>query len=135
MDLAPQFGGRFEIETVNITDVSQIAALKSRLTGRGFDLRFVNAGVTNPDNETIWEISTEGFTRILVTNALLPMRVVEELAENITTNGTIGVISSGEGSVANNETVGFEVYRASKAALNTLVEAFGHDEVVSGHCC
>jgi NAD(P)-dependent dehydrogenase (short-subunit alcohol dehydrogenase family) len=33
-------------------------------------------------------------------------------------------MSSGQGSVSNNETGGYEVYRASKAALNTLMRSF-----------
>jgi len=61
---------------------------------------------------------------VMVTNALSPMRVVENLEMNVEANGTIGVMSSGQGSVANNESGGFEVYRASKAALNTLMRSF-----------
>ena len=38
--------------------------------------------------------------------------------------GAIAVMSSGQGSVGNNETGGHEVYRASKAALNTLKRSF-----------
>ena len=36
-----------EIETLDITEPDQIAALRARLAGRGFDMLFVNAGVTN----------------------------------------------------------------------------------------
>ena len=60
----------------------------------------------------------------MVTNALSPMRLVENLEMNVVSNGTIGVMSSGLGSVADNEKGGFEVYRASKAALNTLMRSF-----------
>ena len=38
--------------------------------------------------------------------------------------GAIAIMSSGQGSVSNNETGGYEVYRASKAALNTLMRSF-----------
>jgi NAD(P)-dependent dehydrogenase (short-subunit alcohol dehydrogenase family) len=62
--------------------------------------------------------------QIMVTNTLSPMRVVEQLAELVTPQGTIGVMSSGQGSVADNEKGGFEVYRASKAALNMLMRSF-----------
>ena len=84
----------------------------------------MNAGVTNARYETIGEVSTEEFIRILVTNTLSTMRVVEELTENVTALGIIGVMSSGQGSVADNEKGEFEVYRASKAALNTLMRSF-----------
>ncbi|HEX7674859.1 MAG TPA: SDR family NAD(P)-dependent oxidoreductase [Bdellovibrio sp.] len=123
-ELANQAKGMLEIESVDITNVDQIIALKAHLKNKTFDLLFVNAGVANARYETIGEVSTEEFTRVMVTNALSVMRVVEQLADNVIPGGTIGVMSSGQGSVADNETGGFEVYRASKAALNTLMRSF-----------
>ena len=123
-ELASQAKGMLEIESVDITNVDQIIALKAHLKNKTFDLLFVNAGVANARYETIGEVSTEEFTRVMVTNALSVMRVVEQLADNVIPGGTIGVMSSGQGSVADNETGGFEVYRASKAALNTLMRSF-----------
>ncbi|HEY8289469.1 MAG TPA: SDR family oxidoreductase, partial [Acetobacteraceae bacterium] len=55
---------------------------------------------------------------------LSPMRVIEEFGALVPTTGSIAVMSSGLGSVADNETGGWEVYRASKAALNTLMRSF-----------
>jgi NAD(P)-dependent dehydrogenase (short-subunit alcohol dehydrogenase family) len=123
-ELATQSKGMLEVESVDITDVSQVSALKSRLKGKTFDLLFVNAGVSNDPQEKIGEVTTEEFTRIMVTNTLSPMRVVEQLAGNVTAQGTIGLMTSGLGSVADNEKGGFEVYRASKAALNTCMRSF-----------
>ena len=40
------------------------------------------------------------------------------------TSGTIVVMSSGQGSVSGNTNGGFEVYRASKSALNQLMRSF-----------
>ncbi len=123
-DLCERSDGRLEIETVDIVDPDQIAALHDRLQGRSFELLFVNAGIANDPAETIGEISTEDFVRVMVTNVLCPMRVIESLKTVVSPNGTIGVMSSGLGSVADNEQGGFEVYRASKAALNTLMRSF-----------
>ena len=52
------------------------------------------------------------------------MRVVETFKDLVPPTGTIAIMSSGQGSVSNNETGGYEVYRASKAALNTLMRSF-----------
>jgi NAD(P)-dependent dehydrogenase (short-subunit alcohol dehydrogenase family) len=52
------------------------------------------------------------------------MRVAEALQDLVAPNGTIAVMSSGQGSVANNDKGGFEVYRASKSALNQLMRSF-----------
>jgi NAD(P)-dependent dehydrogenase (short-subunit alcohol dehydrogenase family) len=122
--LAGKFPATLEIENIDITREEEISALKSRLAGRSFDLLFVNAGVANPRNEPIGEVSTEEFVRVMITNSLSPMRLVERLVENVRAGGTLGVMSSGQGSVADNEGGGFEVYRASKAALNMLMRSF-----------
>ena len=115
---------RLEIETVDIAQEAQIAALGGRLSGRRFDLLFVNAGVTNDPEERIGAVSTEEFTRVMVTNALGPMRVVETLVDLVPPGGTIGVMSSGLGSIADNHSGGWEVYRGSKAALNMYLRSF-----------
>lgn len=123
-DLAGKADGRLDIEVADITDPTQIAALRQRLAEFRFDLLLVNAGVKNDDRETIADVSTEEFVRVMVTNALSPLRVVETLQDLVTARGTIAIMSSGQGSVGNNETGGYEVYRASKAALNTLTRSF-----------
>jgi NAD(P)-dependent dehydrogenase (short-subunit alcohol dehydrogenase family) len=123
--LSQKFPDRLEVEHVDITKPDEVSALEARLKGRSFDLLFVNAGVANARHETVGEVSVDEFVRVLVTNSLSPMRVVERLADNVHPGGTIGVMSSGLGSVADNERGGFEVYRASKAALNTLLRSYG----------
>ena len=123
-ELADQADGRLQIETVDINDFDQTAALRKRLTGRRFQLLFVNAGISNGRAETIGQVSTETFTQVMVTNALSPMRMVEMFESLIPANGTIALMSSGLGSVADNNAGGWEIYRASKAALNTLMRSF-----------
>jgi NAD(P)-dependent dehydrogenase (short-subunit alcohol dehydrogenase family) len=123
-DLARSSGGRLVVETVDITVPEQVAALRERLAQVTFDLLFVNAGVTNGPGETVADVSTDTFVRLMVTNALSPMRVIETLQDLVTPHGTIAVMSSGQGSIANNTKGGFEVYRASKSALNQLMRSF-----------
>jgi len=117
-------GGRLEIETVDIAVPALVAALHERLAARLFDMLFVNAGVKNDDRETIADVSTEEFIRVMVTNALSPLRVIETLKDLVTPTGTIGVMSSGQGSITNNENGNYEVYRGSKAALNMFMRSF-----------
>ena len=123
-DLAGSSAGRLVVETVDITAPEEVAALRERLAQKAFDLLFVNAGVTNDPGETLADVSTDTFVRLMVTNALSPMRVVETLQDLVTAHGTIAVMSSGQGSVTNNDKGGFEVYRASKSALNQLMRSF-----------
>jgi NAD(P)-dependent dehydrogenase (short-subunit alcohol dehydrogenase family) len=123
-DLARSSDGRLVVETVDITVPDEVAALRDRLAPATFDLLFINAGVTNGPEETVADVSTDTFIRLMVTNALSPMRVIEALRDLVAPDGTIGVMSSGQGSVANNERGGFEIYRASKSALNQLMRSF-----------
>jgi NAD(P)-dependent dehydrogenase (short-subunit alcohol dehydrogenase family) len=123
-DLAGSAAGRLVVENVDITVPEEVTALRERLARATFDLLFVNAGTTNGPGETVADVSTGTFVHLMVTNALSPMRVVETLQDLVTPKGTIAVMSSGQGSVANNEKGGFEVYRASKSALNQLMRSF-----------
>jgi NAD(P)-dependent dehydrogenase (short-subunit alcohol dehydrogenase family) len=123
-DLAKHHPGQLDIETVDITVPDQVATLHARMATRSFDMLFVNAGVKNADHETIADVSNDEFIRVMVTNALSPLRVVEALQDLVTPHGTIGIMSSGQGSVANNENGHYEVYRGSKAALNMFMRSF-----------
>jgi NAD(P)-dependent dehydrogenase (short-subunit alcohol dehydrogenase family) len=122
--LVKDSGGRLETETVDINYPDQVTALRARLASRKFDMLFVNAGVKNDDRETIADVSTDEFMRVMITNALSPMRVIETLQDLVLPSGTIGIMSSGQGSIANNENGHFEVYRGSKAALNMFMRSF-----------
>jgi NAD(P)-dependent dehydrogenase (short-subunit alcohol dehydrogenase family) len=123
-DLADRHPNQLVIETVDINEAAQTQALRERLANRRFDLLFVNAGVANDPAETIGQVTDETFIRVMVTNALSPMRIVERFEPLVPANGAIALMSSGLGSVADNEAGGWEVYRASKASLNTLMRSF-----------
>ena len=124
-DLADAHADRLAIELLDVTELEQIAAVRGRLAPGGFDMLFVNAGTANAEQgETISQTSTDAFVRVMVTNALGVMRAVEGLAALVRADGLIGVMSSGQGSIANNEKGGHEVYRGSKAALNQYMRSY-----------
>lgn len=123
-ELAEENPGRIEIETVDIAEAEQIAVLRARLAGRSFDMLFVNAGTANMRDEIAGEIPTAEFTRVLVTNALGPLRVIERCQDLVAPQGLIAVMSSSQGSITNNTNGNHEVYRSSKAALNQLVRSY-----------
>jgi NAD(P)-dependent dehydrogenase (short-subunit alcohol dehydrogenase family) len=122
--LAGASAGALEVETVDIAIPEQVKDVRARLADRKIDVLFVNAGVTNDDRETIADVSTEEFVRVMVTNSLSPMRVIDVCQDLVNPTGTIGVMSSGQGSLTNNTNGNHEVYRASKAALNMFMRSF-----------
>lgn len=124
-ELAARNPGRIEIAHVDVTSPEQIAALRDQLAGRSFAMLFHNAGTADADqDQTIAQVSTGEFERVMVTNALGPLRVVEALQDLVPPEGLIGVMSSGQGSIAANENGGHEVYRGSKAALNMYMRSY-----------
>jgi NAD(P)-dependent dehydrogenase (short-subunit alcohol dehydrogenase family) len=124
-DLADAHPDQVTIEPLDVTEPDQIAELRQRLAGNAFDILFVNAGTANHNaTETIAEVPTDEFVRVMLTNALGVMRAVEGFQDLVPPTGLIGVMSSGQGSIANNTRGGFEVYRGSKAALNQYMRSY-----------
>lgn len=123
---------RLRSETVDITDDTQLADLRSRLSGERFNLVFINAGINRSDG-TINEASVEEFIDVMTTNAVAPMRALETLRDLVIPGGTVGVMSSEQGSITRNTELGFEVYKASKAALNQLMRSYATRHIADGH--
>lgn len=114
-----------EIETVELTDHDQMLALRDRLSARRFDIVFVNGGIANrTPTDTLADVSTEEFVRVMITNVLGVMRAIEAFGGLVRSGGAVGVMSSGQGSIANNGSGVNDVYRASKAALNQAMSSY-----------
>ncbi|MEV8371707.1 SDR family oxidoreductase [Kribbella sp. NPDC056861] len=131
-DLADTSDGRLTIEQLDMTSPAQLSALRDRLIDRPLDLLFVNAAVALGDLP-IGEVPTDMFTEVMVTNALSPMRALETLRPLVTPDGTIGVMSSSQGSLSMNIRGGQDAYRASKSALNQLMRCYAARYVDASH--
>lgn len=115
--------GRLTVESLEMTSPDQLTALRERLAGRQLDLLFVNAAIDR-GNLPIGEVPTDMFTEVMITNALSPLRTLEALRHLVAPGGTVAVMSSEQGSISLNTEDGFELYKASKAALNQLVRSY-----------
>src|ERR1700712_888554 len=92
-DLADPHPAQLVFESVDITVPDQLVALRDRLASRRFDVLFVNAGTENRRAEdTIFEVSTDEFVHVMVTNVLGPMRAIETLEGLAVDSGLIGVM-------------------------------------------
>lgn len=124
-DLHDKHPDRVQIKQLDMNEPSQIDQLKTELSDTQLDILFVNSGTTNANQEdVIGTVSTDEFVRVMVTNALSPMRVLEKLESLVTPTGLLGIMTSGQGSIANNTRGMREVYRGSKAALNMYMKSF-----------
>jgi NAD(P)-dependent dehydrogenase (short-subunit alcohol dehydrogenase family) len=84
------------------------------------DTVLVNAGVAGPQHRSASAATAEEIGELMFINAIAPIRLARLLVDHVRKDsGVIAFTSSVMGSVAGN-TGGHELYRASKAALNSL---------------
>ncbi|AHL76081.1 short-chain dehydrogenase [Stutzerimonas stutzeri] len=113
-----------EIETLDITDGGSVDALAGRLSGRQFDVVFVNAGISGPRVDRASAASDSDVAALFITNSVAPVRLAERLLDNVKPGGVLTFMSSIMGSVETGSGMGMPLYGASKAALNHLVNSF-----------
>jgi NAD(P)-dependent dehydrogenase (short-subunit alcohol dehydrogenase family) len=130
--LANRFPGSLTIETVDINDAGTVRALRERLNGRRIDVLFVNAGIARAIEVSPVGARETDFLDMMLTNAFSPVRAVELLHDLVPPRGTIAIMSSELGSIAN--ATGFwQLYASSKAALNMLMKGYAAKHPDDGH--
>lgn len=113
------------IESLDIDDAAALGALVQRLNGEVFDLLFVNAGILGPSHQSAEAATAEELGQLFMTNVAAPIRLAERLVDQLRpSTGVLAFMSSGLGSVANPEGNNLALYKASKAALNSLTNTF-----------
>jgi NAD(P)-dependent dehydrogenase (short-subunit alcohol dehydrogenase family) len=123
-EVADHSGGRVNVEAVDTADAKSVTALHNKLEGQTFDLIVVNAGVGGPQANPR-TVSDEEFNHLFITNSLAPVRFAEIFIKQVKPHGgVIGLMTSQLGSVEGASAGGIELYRASKAALNSFTRSF-----------
>jgi NAD(P)-dependent dehydrogenase (short-subunit alcohol dehydrogenase family) len=120
--LAARYPRSLNIERVDITDVASVWALRRKLN-YSLDVLFLNAGICKAREKTSLDVAESDFIDLMLTNALSPMRTLEIFETLVPAKGVIAVMSSGLGSIFRN-TGRWDLYSASKAALNMLMKCF-----------
>ena len=126
-ELAEQHRGRLDVEKLDIDDPRQIDGFAARLRGRTLDAVLVNAGVAGPEHRSASAATMQETGALMFTNAIAPIRLARQLIPLLREQGSaLAFTSSVMGSVAQN-TGGHELYRASKAALNSLTRGLASE--------
>jgi NAD(P)-dependent dehydrogenase (short-subunit alcohol dehydrogenase family) len=113
------------IETLDMDDIASLDALKYTLEGQVFDALVINAGIMGPRPQSVEHVTTAELTQIFLTNAIAPIRLAERLVSQIRPNsGVLAFMSSRFGSVTCPDGADAALYKASKAALNSLTNTF-----------
>ena len=105
---------------LDVTNADAIAALGWTLDGELFDVACLVAGVYGPRHD---DFPTEAdFNAVMHTNVLAAMRVLPVVAPMVAqARGKLAVISSNMASLGQRSSPAGSLYRASKAALNSVL--------------
>ena len=114
---------------LDVADATSAAGLAWPIDGAGFDVVIHNAGVYGPRTAGLEPPSEADFDRVMHTNVLGAMRVLPQLEDALAPGARVAVISSRMGSIGGRGGTHGWLYRASKAALNSVLKdaslAFG----------
>ncbi|WP_347903865.1 SDR family oxidoreductase [Pseudomonas purpurea] len=117
--------GKVVIETLDMDDQPAVAALGQRLSGQVFDLLFVNAGVKGPEVQTPGGATLTEVGQLFFTNAVAPINLAQRFVGLIRPGtGVLAFMSSVLGSVTMPDASEMALYKASKAALNSMTNSF-----------
>lgn len=108
---------------LDVTDAASTAGLAWQIDGLRFDIAVVNAGLLGPRGlDALAPPDPADFDAVMHTNVLGPMRVIPQLAEALAPGARLAVMSSGMGSIGTRSNGQLWLYRASKAALNSVLK-------------
>lgn len=113
------------IEQLEMNETAQLDGLKQRLHGEVFDLVFINAGVMGPLPQDLESVKPSEVADLFMTNAVAPIRVARRLVGQVREgSGVLAFMSSILGSVTIPDGGEICLYKASKAALNSMINSF-----------
>lgn len=107
---------------LDVTDTASVAGLAWLIDGEAFDVVVINAGVYGPSTAGLAAPTEADFDAVMHTNVLAPMRLLPQIAEALAPGARVAIISSKMGSLALRVSTSGWLYRASKAAVNSVMK-------------
>lgn len=107
---------------LDVAQAASVSGLAWLVDGERFDLVVLNAGVFGPRTEGLQPPTEADFDLVMRTNVLGPMRLLPQVAEALAPGARVAVLSSLMGSIAQRSHASAWLYRASKAALNSVMK-------------
>lgn len=113
---------------LDVADAASAAGLAWQIDGESFDTVFHVAGVYGPRSVGLEPPSVDDFDAVMHTNVLGAMRVLPSVMDALAPSvagrpgARIGILSSRMGSIGLRQGIAGWTYRASKAALNSVLK-------------
>ena len=116
--------GKISIHRLDMLDDSQIRQLSQELSGQAIDVLINNAGV-GEFADRLGNIETTKWLSLLHVNMIAPVHMIENFLPHLERGQRKLVvnITSRMGSIEDNHTGGYYLYRSSKAGLNMVMKS------------
>ncbi|HZV61066.1 MAG TPA: SDR family oxidoreductase [Methylophilaceae bacterium] len=128
--LADKHIGNIHLHELDVSDHSQIDQLAKKVGGTPIDVLINNAGIYPGGNkENFGTIDYEEWVEAFRINTMAPLKMVEAFVDNVAKSSEKKIvnITSKMGSIDDNTSGGYYLYRSSKAALNMVVKSLSID--------
>ncbi|MDX9768315.1 MAG: SDR family oxidoreductase [Ectothiorhodospiraceae bacterium] len=136
-ELAAAHRDRLSVHVLDVANAAHVANLKATLGKMPLDLLINNAGLIGGEHQSFGDVDEATWIETLRVNTFAPLRLMEALADNVAASEQrrIANITSKMGSIDDNGSGGYYIYRTSKAALNMLTKSAAIDLAPRGITC
>lgn len=114
---------------LDVDDVDAIQRLAQGLEGQTIDILFNNAGIFGPRDQGFGDIDPEAWLQVMRTNVVGPLKMAEAFVEHVAASRRKIIASMGSmmGSIGDNTSGNYYVYRTSKAAVHMVMKSLSVD--------
>ncbi|NJS35199.1 MAG: SDR family oxidoreductase [Brachymonas sp.] len=107
---------------LDVAKPESVSSLAWQLDGEKIDIAIYVAGIFGPRLAPLAPPTQDDFDAVMRANVLGAMQVIPQLVDVLALEAKLAVISSRMGSIGLRESAGASLYRASKAALNSVLK-------------
>ena len=107
---------------LDVADAAAAASLAAQIDGSLFEVAIYNAGLYGPRSVGMEAPSAAEFDAVMHTNVLGAMRLLPQLAQVLAPGARLAVLSSRMAAIGPRTSTAGWLYRASKAALNSVLK-------------
>jgi NAD(P)-dependent dehydrogenase (short-subunit alcohol dehydrogenase family) len=135
--LVQDTGGMLNVVAMDVTDAESVRNAATQLKDVAIDVLINCAGIAGASGQKTGNIDYESWAHVFDVNTMGPLRVIESFRDHIVRSERrlVITITSGMGSLADNNSGGSIAYRSSKAAVNMVMRSAAIDLAPRGITC
>ncbi|MGA9752770.1 MAG: SDR family oxidoreductase [Acidobacteriota bacterium] len=129
MGLRERHGEDVQVHGLDVRSAEDIVNLAQSLREQPVDILLNNAGVYGPEDQGLGSAEQEAWIEVLKVNTIAPLLMAQAFLPNVERGSRriIATVTSLMGSIGDNGSGGYCLYRSSKAAANMVARSLAID--------